>query len=89
MTQTNTRVLTAHIPLDMADQIDQLAEKLERPKSWIVKQALSSWIDQEALRENLTREAMADVDTGNVIHHAVIQDWAMSLDSEHPLPAPL
>lgn len=89
MAQTDTRVLTAHIPQEMANQIDQIAEKLERSKSWIVKQALSSWIAQESLRERLTREALADVDSGNLISHEDIQAWAMSLNTDQPKPTPV
>lgn len=88
MTQTDTRVLTTHIPRDMATQIDQLAEKLERSKSWIVKQALTSWIEQESLRERLTREALDDVDSGNLISQESIEAWARSLNTETPKPAP-
>ncbi|AHF01205.1 CopG family transcripitonal regulator [Thiomicrospira aerophila AL3] len=89
MIQTETRVLTAHIPLDMANQIDQLAGKLERSKSWIIKQALASWIEQESLRERLTREALADVDEGNFVSHDDIQAWAMSLNSNQSKPTPI
>ena len=46
----NTRVVTAHIPNELAEQIDQLAARLDRPKKWIVKQALTSWIALEAKR---------------------------------------
>ena len=89
MIQTETRVLTAHIPVDMANQIDQLAGKLERSKSWIIKQALASWIEQESLRERLTREALADVDEGNFVSHDDVQAWAMSLNSNQPKPTPI
>jgi hypothetical protein len=34
--------------------------------------------------EQLTREALADVDAGNVIDHHVVQAWALSLDASDP-----
>lgn len=34
----STRVVTAHIPRELAEQIDKLAARLDRPKGWIVKQ---------------------------------------------------
>jgi predicted transcriptional regulator len=89
MANIDTRVLTAHIPMGMAEQIDQIAFKLERSKNWIVKQALSAWIDQEALRDKLTREALSDVDVGNFVSHQSIQAWADSLDSDTALPRPV
>lgn len=83
-----TKVLTAHVPLSLAEKVDQLATRLERSRGWIVKQALSAWINQEEERERLTLEALADVDNGHVIDHRAVQEWAESLDSEKPLPVP-
>lgn len=88
MAHTETKVLTAHVPLQLADKVDQLALRLERSRGWIVKQALSAWVDQEDERNRLTREAMADVDTGRVIEHQAVQAWADSLDTKKPLPVP-
>lgn len=88
MAQTGTKVLTAHVPKSLADQVDQLAVRLERSRGWIVKQALVAWIDQEEERRQLTLEALADVDAGNVIEHQAVQAWAESLGSDKPLSAP-
>ena len=89
MAHTETKVITAHLPLPLADKIDQLAARLERSRGWIVKQALSAWVDQEEERNRLTREAMAEVETGRVIDHQAVQAWADSLDTDTPLPPPL
>ena len=76
----NTRVVTAHIPSELVEQIDQLAERLDRPKGWIVKQALMSWVELEAKRHQLTLEGLADVDAGRLVDHAAIDTWAKNLD---------
>jgi predicted transcriptional regulator len=83
-----TKVLTAHVPLPLAEKVDQLAARLERSRGWIIKQALSAWVDQEEERRRLTLEALADVDAGHVIVHQTVQAWAGSLDTDNPLPAP-
>ena len=88
MAHAETKVLTAHVPLPLADKIDQMAARLERSRGWIVKQALTAWVDQEEERSRLTREAMADVDEGMVIDHQSVQAWAASLSTEQPLPVP-
>ena len=88
MAQTGTKVLTAHVPLPLAEKIDLMAERLERSRGWIIKQALSAWLDQEEKRERLTREALADVDAGLVVDHQAVQAWADSLSTEEPLPLP-
>ena len=88
MAQTATKVLTAHVPLPLAEKIDQVAERMERSRAWIMKQALSAWLEQEAERERLTQEAMSDVDAGYVFAHKDVQAWADSLGTDEPLPIP-
>lgn len=83
-----TKVVTAHVPLPLANKIDDLAQRLERSKAWIVKQALAAWVDQEEERRRLTLEAMIDVDNGDVIDHQSVQAWAESLDTDAPLSPP-
>lgn len=75
----STRVLTAHIPIDLAEQVDQIAERIDRPRGWIVKQALSAWVSLEVKRHQLTLEGLADVDAGRVIDHAEVEAWAKKI----------
>ena len=75
-----TRVVTAHLPLELAAQLDQLAAQIDRPKGWIVKQALAAWVALEAKRHQLTLEGLADVDAGRVVEHSVIEAWAQNLE---------
>ena len=75
-----TRVVTAHIPIELAEKVDQLAARLDRPRGWIVKQALTAWVDLEAKRYQLTLEGLADVDAGRLVEHGEIEGWANSLD---------
>jgi len=84
----NTKVLTAHVPVALAEKVDQIAARQERSRGWIIKQALSAWIDQEEERSRLTREALADVEAGRVIDHQSVQAWADSLGTDQPLPLP-
>ena len=83
-----TKVLAAHVPLPLANKVDELAARQERSRGWIFKQALSAWIEQEEERRKLTLEALADVDAGRVIEHQAVQAWADSLDGDKPLPPP-
>jgi predicted transcriptional regulator len=83
-----TRVFTAHIPIDLAEKVDALAERLERPRGWIVKKALAAWIEEDELRDQLTREAMAEARTGLGIDDTEVKAWADSLSGPNPLPLP-
>ena len=74
-----TKVLTAHIPLPLASRGDEYAEKLERSRGWIVRQALSDWISQEEEREQLTHAALSSVATGHTVPHDAVTAWAAQL----------
>jgi predicted transcriptional regulator len=84
-----TKVLTAHIPVELAEKVDAFANRLERSRGWIIKQALADWVSQEEERDRLTREAMADVDAGRVVDHQAVMAWVKSLDGDNPLPLPV
>ena len=84
----DTRVLPAHVPRELADKVDEFADRLERSRGWIVKQALTAWIASEEERDQLTLEALADIDQGLLIDHEAVEAWADSLSTENPLPLP-
>lgn len=86
---TETKVLTAHVPLALAERVEAMASRLERSRGWVMKQALSAWVDQEDERHRMTLEALEDVDAGRVIDHAQVTAWADSLGTDNPLPSPV
>ncbi len=86
MASADTRVMTAHLPVELAEQVDELAARLERSRGWVVKQALAAYVEREAERHRLTLEAMADVDVGNrnAVSHDDVKAWAASLGTDRP-----
>jgi predicted transcriptional regulator len=83
-----TKVVTAHVPLELAAKVDAIAERRDRSRGWIMRQALSAWVDQEEQRYRLTLEALTDVDAGRTVDHDDVETWVDSLDSGQPLPIP-
>ena len=79
-----TRVLTAHVPLELAKRVARAATRLERSRGWIVQKALGEWLRREEERRRLTLEALADVDAGRVLDHADLEAWAAELDARKP-----
>jgi predicted transcriptional regulator len=78
----DTRVVTAHLPSELAEKLDGLAERLDRPKGWIVKEAIASYIALEEKRHRLTVEAMADVDAGRTLDQEEVERWALQLGQQ-------
>lgn len=83
-----SKVITAHVPLVLAEKVDKMATRLERSRGWIVKQALTAWVGQEEERRRLTLEALSEVDSNAIIDHQAVQAWAESLNTDKPLPVP-
>ena len=83
-----TKVLTAHVPIGLAEKVEAMASRLERSRGWVMKQALAAWVDQEEERHRMTLDALADVDAGRVIDHQAVLAWADSLGTDKPLPPP-
>jgi len=74
-----TRVVTSHLPAELAEKLDGLAARLDRPKGWVVKEAIASYVALEEKRRHLTLEALADVKAGRAHEHAEVEAWAGSL----------
>jgi predicted transcriptional regulator len=74
-----TRVVTSHLPEELAEKLDGLAQRLDRPKGWIVKEAIASYVALEDERHRMTLEALADVKAGRTRDHAEIEAWAGGL----------
>ena len=85
---SDTKVLTTHVPLPLAEKVEAMAAQLERSRGWVVKQALAAWVDQEEERHRMTLEALGDVDAGRVIEHQAIRAWADSLGTDRSVPPP-
>lgn len=88
MSHSDTRTLTAHVPVDLAGKVDILASRLDRSRNWGIKQALAGWIEQEEMHHRLTLEALKDVDSRRVIDHSAVQARAESLSTATPQAVP-
>lgn len=84
----DTKVMTAHVPIALAEKVEAAAARLERSRGWVMKQALAAWVDEEEERHRMTLEALDDVVAGRVIDHRDVQAWADSLGTDDPLPPP-
>jgi len=85
---SETRVFTAHVPLELAEKVDAVASRLDRSRGWVIKQALADWVDVEEERHRMTLQALADVDAGRVISHGAMLSWAESLGTNEPKTPP-
>lgn len=80
----DTRIVTAHLSIDLAEKLDDIAERLNRPRGWVIEKAIASYVALEEQRNRWTLEALADVDADRTIDHAQVELWAKSLHKPKP-----
>jgi predicted transcriptional regulator len=69
----DSRVVTAKLPDELVSRLDEVANRIDRSKSWIVREAVSQWLAEEQRRHKLTLEALADVDAGRTMSHEEVR----------------
>jgi predicted transcriptional regulator len=85
----DTRVITAHVPVELAEQVDKFAAQMDRSRGWIVKQALADWLSWEEEKNRLTRAAIEDVERNGGIPHEEVVAYMRSVMAGKPIPKPL
>ena len=65
----DSRVVTAKLPEGLVSEMDEVAGRIDRSKSWIVWQAVAEWLAEEQRRYELTLEGLRDFDEGRTIPH--------------------
>ncbi|APG17137.1 ribbon-helix-helix protein, CopG family [Kosakonia radicincitans] len=85
---SGTKVLTAHVPIELADKVDLLAESSERSRGWIIKRALAEYIERAELRQAMIQQGLDAVERGETVSHAEAATWLKSLGTVNPMPLP-
>ena len=67
------RVVTAKLPEEIVLQMGEVAGRIDRTKSWIIRQAVSEWLAEEQRRYELTLEALKSVDEGRTFTQEEIE----------------
>lgn len=74
-----TRVVTAHLPAELAKRLDGLADSLDRPRGWLVKEAVEAYVGLAEERRRETLEALREVTAGQVVEQLEVEAWATGL----------
>lgn len=71
-------VTSVRLPDDLQAQLEETADRLRRSKGWIICEALSEFVEKEeraVARLERTKQAMAQVEAGQVIDGDEVMDW--------------
>jgi predicted transcriptional regulator len=70
--------LTAQVTEEFVEEIDSIAAELERPRAWVLEDALREYVGrhrQDVVRWRETEEAIASADRGEVVPAEEIFAW--------------
>jgi predicted transcriptional regulator len=70
------------------DQVAALAAAMDRPKSWVIEQAIADYVAVQAWQLAAIDEGLQAADEGRVVSHAEVEAWVRSWDSPEERPAP-
>lgn len=82
---------SVRMPDDLMQRLDATATRLRRTKGWIINDAVREYLEREDLRQRRdeeTREALADLDAGQVVDGDEVLAWIDSWGSDTELEPP-
>ncbi|HBB34397.1 MAG TPA: toxin-antitoxin system antitoxin subunit [Cyanobacteria bacterium UBA8803] len=71
-----TKVTTVRLDEALTEQLDALAASVDRPRSWLIEQAIKRYLEEQAWQVQAIQEALADLRSGKaelVPHEQVMQ----------------
>lgn len=82
---------SVRMPDDLLQRLDSTATRLRRSKGWIINDAVREYLEREDLRQRRdeeTREALAELDAGQVVDGEDVLAWIDSWGSENEREPP-
>ncbi len=75
-----TTVFSVRVPLALKEKLESIAEAMDRPRSWVVNDALEQYIAEQAWQIEAIKEGSAAADRGEVVpHEDVVAKWERKL----------
>jgi predicted transcriptional regulator len=78
MTMAGTTSLSFRVSEEAAERLDALAEATDRPRSWLLEQALDSYLEVQAWQVEHIRQGLADLEAGRTVPHEEVAEWLKS-----------
>jgi predicted transcriptional regulator len=82
------KTVTAQLPVDLVDRMDDMAARLDRSKQWIVRKAVVAYMARAERESQMIQEGLDDVDAGRLVSMEAMERWADSLGTDQELPLP-
>ena len=67
-----TKVTSIRLDDDLASRLDTLAASLDRPRTWLIEQAITRYIDSETQFLEAVEEGIRAAEAGDLVDHATV-----------------
>lgn len=84
-------VTTVRLQSEIEQHLEEIANRLQRSKGWVINQALSEYIANQQLEQERwkqTLEAMESAAQGKVVDASEVHSWLNSWGTENEQDAP-
>ncbi len=61
--------ITVRLDPEIRDQLDKLAERMDRPRAWIIKEAVAQYLERETWYLAEVQKGLEDAEAGRMISH--------------------
>jgi predicted transcriptional regulator len=85
---TKTAPVSIRLDTDLSDQVTSIAAALDRPKSWVIEQAVRDFVAVQEWQLAAIDEGIKEADAGKLIPHADVVAWVRSWGQPDELPMP-
>jgi predicted transcriptional regulator len=72
-----TKVTSVRLEDELASKLEALATSIDRPKAWVIEQAIKSYVDEQSWQVQAIREAMEEYRSGKaelIPHEQVMEE---------------
>lgn len=83
-----TQPLSIRLERGLNDQVSAIAAALDRPKSWVIEQALKDYVTVQQWQLAAIDEGIRAADAGALVSHDAVEDWVGSWGQTDELPPP-
>ena len=84
----STVPLSLRIDSEIRKRIEIEAEKMDRPSSYVVVEAIKQYLDKKDYKKEALKTAIERADKGEFISQESMREWFASLGSDNQLPRP-
>jgi predicted transcriptional regulator len=82
-----SKITSFRLDDDLGGQLEALAASLDRPKSWLIEQAVRSYVQEQSWQVQAIQEALEELDNGQVTlvpHDEVMTRMEQKLTAKLP-----